>query len=234
MASRRSRRWPPLIPTITSPAFGPSSRTVSIDKGSPGLCATAARTSIPSPPAAPTSQRKSEPFEEVGEAFASLTQPKLASFRLFYQSANLLNTRQSLGFRHRGEAENWLRFATFFWRAIAPPPTGRPALVVVRHARARDGRSARIRLFILLADCSPMIYRPDRLAVNPGRLAPTSAVRCLTLLVTRAICLQWSNGGVACARDSCATPRQPCPRSSTMLHGARRRSSRGTGSPRRS
>src|SRR5258706_9631086 len=35
-----------LISTSTSPAFGPSRRTVSINRGSPALCATAARTSI--------------------------------------------------------------------------------------------------------------------------------------------------------------------------------------------
>src|SRR3954463_4700476 len=35
-----------LISTSTSPAFGPSSFTVSIVKGAPALCATAARTSI--------------------------------------------------------------------------------------------------------------------------------------------------------------------------------------------
>src|SRR6476469_4495717 len=35
-----------LISTSTSPAFGPSSRTVSTVSGAPALCATAARTSI--------------------------------------------------------------------------------------------------------------------------------------------------------------------------------------------
>src|SRR5687767_12578173 len=38
-----------LISTSTSPAFGPSSRTVSIVSGAPALCDTAARTSIAPP-----------------------------------------------------------------------------------------------------------------------------------------------------------------------------------------
>src|SRR5436190_22958979 len=39
-----------IISTSTSPAFGPSSCTVSMASGAPALCATAARTSITSPP----------------------------------------------------------------------------------------------------------------------------------------------------------------------------------------
>src|SRR5882762_1385302 len=38
-----------IIWTSTSPAFGPSSRTVSMASGAPALCATAARTSMTAP-----------------------------------------------------------------------------------------------------------------------------------------------------------------------------------------
>jgi hypothetical protein len=51
-----------LISTITSPAFGPSSRTVSIDRGSPALCATAARTSITSLPLAQSGRQPRKPM----------------------------------------------------------------------------------------------------------------------------------------------------------------------------